>query len=191
MPASGEKNHGHEHSHGEPSRGHDHSHASGGGGGGGGHDHGHGSGGDGHGHGHGGGGASKESESVALRAAMIHVIGDIIQSVGVCIAAALIWAFSDRWLDPQGVSYWYRADPVRAAHPRRCAHHRVIVAARHHPCPRHGRQVCTFLFSILVMWTSWGTMRDATCAAARPPRPHTGAHTAAHRPAPRRAAGTS
>jgi len=43
---------------------------------------------------------------------MVHVIGDIVQSVGVCVAAALIWAFSDRWLDASGVSYWYRVDPV-------------------------------------------------------------------------------
>ena len=44
--------------------------------------------------------------SIAIRAAMIHVIGDILQSVGVCIAAACIWAFSDRWLDHNGISYW-------------------------------------------------------------------------------------
>ena len=128
--------------------GHGHEHGHGGGGGGHGHDeelaccdeertyqppaheHGHGSGGGGHAHehGHGGGGGGghghgapkkKQESSVALRAAMIHVIGDIIQSVGVCVAAALIWAFSDRWLDPQGISYWYRADPVRRARPTR------------------------------------------------------------------------
>lgn len=67
-----------------------------------------------------------------MRAAVAHVIGDILQSIGVCIAGALIWAFSDRWLDANGVSYWYRIDPI-----------------------------CTFLFSILVMWSSFGTTRDA------------------------------
>ena len=129
---------GHDHGHSDACDdcGHDHGH------GGAGHDcgaaHGHG-----HSHGHGqddegeGGAALVEEadleRSVALRAAMIHVIGDILQSVGVCIAAALIWAFSDRWLDPHGVSYWYRADPI-----------------------------CTFAFSALVLWTSLGTMRDAT-----------------------------
>jgi zinc transporter 2 len=47
-----------------------------------------------------------EDRSIAIRAAMIHVIGDIMQSVGVCVAAACIWAFSDRWLDENGLSYW-------------------------------------------------------------------------------------
>jgi len=63
---------------------------------------------------------------------MAHVIGDILQSVGVCIAAALIWAFHDRWLDDEGVSYWYRADPM-----------------------------CTFVFSALVMWSTMGTVSEA------------------------------
>jgi zinc transporter 2 len=67
-----------------------------------------------------------------VRAAMAHVIGDILQSVGVCIAAALIWAFHDRWLDENGISYWYRADPI-----------------------------CTFLFSVLVMWSTMGTVNEA------------------------------
>jgi len=63
---------------------------------------------------------------------MAHVIGDILQSVGVCISALLIWAFNDRWLDANGISYWYRSDPI-----------------------------CTFLFSILVMWSTWSTVREA------------------------------
>ena len=63
---------------------------------------------------------------------MVHVIGDIVQSVGVCVAATLIWAFSDRWLDASGVSYWYRVDPV-----------------------------CTYLFSLLVLYSSYGTMSEA------------------------------
>lgn len=67
-----------------------------------------------------------------MRAAITHVVGDILQSVGVCIAGALIWAFSDRWLDGNGISYWFRIDPV-----------------------------CTFVFSVLVMLSSYGTTRDA------------------------------
>jgi len=35
--------------------------------------------------------------------------------------------------DPQGISYWYRADPI-----------------------------CTFAFSIFVMWSTMGTVREAT-----------------------------
>ena len=63
---------------------------------------------------------------------MAHVIGDMVQSIGVCLAAALIWAFNDRWLDADGVSYWYRADPI-----------------------------CTFLFSALVIWSTTGTVGEA------------------------------
>ena len=70
-----------------------------------------------------------------MSAALAHVIGDILQSLGVCVAAALIWAFSDRWPDGNGVSYWYRADPV-----------------------------CTFLFSLLVLWSSVGTVKEAVHA---------------------------
>ena len=62
---------------------------------------------------------------------MVHVIGDILQSVGVTISAALIWAFHDRWLDDNGISYWYRSDPI-----------------------------CTFIFSVLVMWTTWSTVSE-------------------------------
>ena len=80
-----------------------------------GHDHGHG-GHEGHAkhdHGHGSapapeGGGKSEDDMLVMRAAIAHVIGDILQSIGVCIAGALIWAFSDRWLDANGLSYWYR-----------------------------------------------------------------------------------
>lgn len=65
----------------QPGSFHGHSH---GGGGGGGHGHSHG-----HGHGHGGG---KESEqNVNVRAAFIHVLGDLLQSLGVLIAAIIIF----------------------------------------------------------------------------------------------------
>ena len=107
------------------------------------HDHGHE---EAHGHGHGHGKAAaaaaapppppkpekSENDMLVMRAAIAHVIGDILQSIGVCVAGALIWAFSDRWLDENGISYWYRVDPV-----------------------------CTFFFSILVMWSSVGTTQDA------------------------------
>ena len=61
-----------------------------------GHGHSHGIGG-GHGHSHGGSG-----ENINVRAALIHVIGDIVQSVGVVIAGALIWYNPD----------WHLADPI-------------------------------------------------------------------------------
>jgi solute carrier family 30 (zinc transporter), member 2 len=52
--------------------------------------HGHSHGGGGHGHSHGGGGSHETNLNV--RAAFIHVLGDLIQSVGVMMAAAIIWA---------------------------------------------------------------------------------------------------
>ena len=81
----------------------------------------------------GGHGAHRDDEekSLAIRAAMAHVIGDIIASLGVCLSAGLIWAFHDRWLDSNGISYWYRADPI-----------------------------CTFLFSFLVLSSTWSTMSE-------------------------------
>ena len=52
-----------------------------------------------HGHSHG------EAGSINLRSAVLHVIGDILQSIGVAIAGALIWYNQD---DPR----WYIADPI-------------------------------------------------------------------------------
>ena len=119
-----------------------------------GHGHGHGGHGDrAHGHGHGGHGDHDDVEAAAshgsrgnsggkgssgaggmvLHAAMLHVIGDVLQSVGVLVAAAAIWAFSDRWPDSNGISYWYRFDPV-----------------------------CTLGFSVLVLSTTVGTIKQAT-----------------------------
>jgi len=101
---------------------HGHSHA-GGAGGSHGHDHG-------HGHGHGSAGASgsgktaaaAQEENINVRAAFIHVVGDLVQSIGVMIAAIVIWARPE----------WHIADPI-----------------------------CTFLFSILVLFTTAGIMRSA------------------------------
>jgi len=127
--------HGHEH---VEAHGHDEEHGAGCCGrddGGSGHGHGQGS----HEHGHSGheahdeeGDAHADDDNLAVRAAMAHVIGDILQSVGVTISAALIWAFSDRWLDADGISYWYRTDPI-----------------------------CTVVFSVLVMWSTMGTVTEA------------------------------
>lgn len=61
---------------------------------------------------------------VQVRGAIIHVIGDFVQSIGVCIAGALIWYH-------QGDPRWYIADPI-----------------------------CTFLFAVLVLWTTRAILRD-------------------------------
>lgn len=63
--AVGHDDEGHGHSHGKE-EGHGHSHD--------------------HGHKHGG-----EEDSINLRGAIIHVLGDFVQSIGVAIAGALIW----------------------------------------------------------------------------------------------------
>jgi len=60
----------------------------------GGHDHaGHDHGGHDHGHDHGG----HSHENLNISAAVIHVIGDMLQSVGVIIASALIYVFGPSW----------------------------------------------------------------------------------------------
>ncbi|GAB4819948.1 hypothetical protein N2152v2_006994 [Parachlorella kessleri] len=65
-----------------------------------------------------------DRRNINLRGAVTHVIGDLVQSIGVAIAGALIWFHQD---DPR----WYLADPI-----------------------------CTFLFAILVMWTTRAILRD-------------------------------
>ncbi|CAK0873780.1 unnamed protein product [Prorocentrum cordatum] len=113
-----------------------------------GHGHGHGDGDD-HGHGHGGhghadhgshgghgghddhGGAEGDSGSVAVQAAVAHVIGDILQSLGVCMAAGLMWWQPfDVGVASTGVSRWNYADPL-----------------------------CTVLFGFLVLMTTKGTLK--------------------------------
>lgn len=78
--------HDHDHDHGHSHRDAAHSHGSGG--------HSHGSGG----HSHGSGGHSHEHDAhghddgnINLRGAVIHVLGDFVQSIGVAAAGALIW----------------------------------------------------------------------------------------------------
>lgn len=48
---------------------------------------------------------SHEHDSINLRGAVLHVIGDLLQSIGVAIAGGLIWLHQD---DPR----WYLADPI-------------------------------------------------------------------------------
>ncbi|CAD7933380.1 unnamed protein product [Amoebophrya sp. A120] len=68
-------------------------------------------------------------QSLAMRAAFIHVIGDLIQSVGVIIAGALIYLKPiNIGYTENGVSNWNYADPM-----------------------------CTFLFAVLVLLTTKDT----------------------------------
>jgi len=70
--------------------------------------------------------------SFVMRAAIVHVIGDIIQSIGVAIAALLIWLEPfDVGMTDQGISKCNYADPAT-----------------------------TFLFSVLVLLTTFRTLRD-------------------------------
>lgn len=64
--------------------------------------------------------------NINMRGAIVHVLGDLVQSVGVAIAGALIWWHQD---DPR----WALADPI-----------------------------CTFLFAILVLWTTVSILRDVS-----------------------------
>lgn len=81
------------------------------------HGHSHGGGGD---HGHGGHG--HDTKNINVRAALIHVLGDLLQSIGVFCAALIIY------FNPT----WKLADPI-----------------------------CTFIFSIIVLWTTITILKDA------------------------------
>lgn len=133
-----ERSHGHDHGHDQGhddghDHGHDHAcgHTAGPAGG----AHAHGDEGDSsdddHAHGHAArGGAGGPKQSVAMQAALAHVIGDLIQSLGVVLAAGLIWGLHDRWPDARGLSHWYRADPV-----------------------------CTLFSALLVLLSTWATIK--------------------------------
>ncbi|XP_018795171.1 PREDICTED: zinc transporter 2 isoform X1 [Bactrocera latifrons] len=71
---------------------------------------------------HHGGVASREAENLNVRAAFIHVVGDMIQSAGVFVAALVIFFRPD----------WAIVDPI-----------------------------CTFIFSIIVLFTTFTIMKDA------------------------------
>jgi len=55
----------------------------------------------------------EEEESLAMKAAMAHVIGDIVQSIGVIVASLLIWLEPmDVGVTSNGISNWNYADPL-------------------------------------------------------------------------------
>lgn len=66
--------------------------------------------------------SSHSHQNMNVRAALIHVISDFVQSCGVFIAALVIYVFPD----------WSIIDPI-----------------------------CTFLFSVLVLFTTVNIMKDA------------------------------
>jgi zinc transporter 2 len=74
-----------------------------------------------------------ESENYNLRAAMIHVLGDILQSIGVLIAALFIYFLGKKEDEGGNIiwSNWQYADPC-----------------------------CTYLFSILVLFTTFGVAKS-------------------------------
>ncbi|CAD8113490.1 unnamed protein product [Paramecium sonneborni] len=74
-----------------------------------------------------------EHDNYNLKAAMIHVIGDILQSIGVLIAALLIFFFGQKKDENHQIifTYWQYADPL-----------------------------CTYLFSILVLFTTFGVAKE-------------------------------
>jgi zinc transporter 2 len=77
--------------------------------------------------------ASRGQTNLALDAAVIHIIGDIVQSLGVLLAALLIvWQPFDIGYTEDGISHWYYADPM-----------------------------CTILFSFLVMFTTFRTTKQS------------------------------
>lgn len=85
------------------------------------------------------GGSTHSHDNINVRAAFIHVIGDFFQSLGVFIAAAIIYfrvflTHFEKIYNPKNILQedWVIVDPI-----------------------------CTFLFSILVMFTTFSIIRDA------------------------------
>jgi zinc transporter 2 len=77
--------------------------------------------------------SNRGQSNLALDAALVHIIGDTVQSVGVLLAALLIqWQPFELGYTEAGLSYWYYADPA-----------------------------CTVLFSILVMFTTFRTVSQS------------------------------
>ncbi len=78
-------------------------------------------------------GHTSQASNLALDAAVVHIIGDMVQSVGVVLAAVLIvWQPFELGYTEEGISYWYYADPA-----------------------------CTIMFSILVMFTTFRTISQS------------------------------
>lgn len=78
--------------------------------------------------------AREKQASIVMQAAVIHVIGDMVQSIGVMLAGFLIWLKPfDVGTTPEGVSNWMYADPI-----------------------------ITLIFSVLVIFTTISTIRNAT-----------------------------
>jgi len=97
------------------------------------HDHGHG-----HGHSHGG-----ETHGAAMQAAIAHVIGDLVQSLSVCLAAGLMWWRPfDLGVTSTGINKWSYADPC-----------------------------CTVIFCALVLYTTKSTtLRVVNTLMAKAPK---------------------
>lgn len=76
--------------------------------------------------------AKKEDRNINVRAAFIHVIGDLIQSVGVVIAGYVIWFGKHYAETEEQIKRFQLADPI-----------------------------CTFFFSILVLFSTLTVLRDA------------------------------
>jgi len=82
-----------------------------------------------HGHSHGMGEACDHGENINVAAARMHIIGDLLQTLGVFLAACLIWwqpaDIGCRDVEGDCISNWMMADPI-----------------------------CTLAFAVLVMWTT-------------------------------------
>lgn len=98
---------------------------------------------------------TRSAPGVSWQAAFIHAVGDLLQSVGVMIAAVIIWC----------------APPCRASHTQRLCglpplrHHAVscslVGVCRAAPSWKVADPLCTFLFSVLVLFTTWPVFKKA------------------------------
>eukprot|EP00913_Durusdinium_trenchii_P017578 g16519.t1 len=118
--------------------------------------HGHSHGGDDHGHSHG-------DDNVAVQAALAHVIGDIVQSLGVCLAALCIWLqpldVGTVWTSRGEVSRWNYAARSKLIEEANT----VVSSARSQvPLATQADPLCTCLFGVIVLHTTKATMVRTT-----------------------------
>lgn len=130
----------------------------------------------GHGHSH---RAGSEEPNASVRAAFVHVVGDLLQSVGVLIASYIIYFKVWVVTGAKGVGCGQRLQPALARHkgeaevtvspPCWCwwgFGGRVMALEGPHPLPplqpeyKYMDPICTFLFSALVLGTTLTIFRD-------------------------------
>jgi hypothetical protein len=104
-----------------------------------------------------------KSVNINVQAAFVHVIGDALQSVGVMIAASLIWSrpntlwskielFLNR--NSRTLSHSRTLSPSRTLVVCRCSRFTNPTHSRYNPEWKLADPICSFIFAVLVLFTT-------------------------------------